>query len=47
MTSEKIKINKILLQKQNKNIIKYVLEIGVEHIKGNEKLYFYLYLLGT
>ncbi len=51
MTSEKQKFNRILLQKQNKNIMKLskenVPKNGVEHTKCNEKIYFYLYLLNT
>lgn len=38
-------------KKKNKNIIrlwkKNEPKIGVEHIKGSEKFYLYLYLLGT
>jgi hypothetical protein len=51
MKPKKQKFNKILLQKQNKNIMKLskenVPKHGVEHIKCNEKFYFYLYLLST
>jgi len=33
-------------QECNKVVIKKVPKTSVEHIKGNEKFYFYLYLLG-
>jgi hypothetical protein len=51
MKPKKQKFNKILLQKQNKNIMKLskenVPKNGVEHTKCNENFYFYLYLLST
>jgi hypothetical protein len=45
---KRIKYNFFTKKKQecNKVVIKKVPKTSVEHIKGNEKFYFYLYLLG-
>jgi hypothetical protein len=48
MTCAKQESNKILLQRRNKTRLwqEIVLNTGVEHTKGNEEFYLYLYLLG-